>query len=64
MDKDDAKVVGNGQRGFTKGESCLTNPIAVYDDMTTYLDDGSVCLDSSKVFDTFSHGIVVSKLGH
>ena len=48
---DDAKVVGNGQHGFTKGELCLTNAIAICDDMTTYLDDGSICLDSSKVFD-------------
>lgn len=51
MGIDDAKVVENGQHGFTKGELCLTNVIAICDDMTTYLDVGSICLDPSKVFD-------------
>ncbi|GAB0205230.1 mitochondrial enolase superfamily member 1 [Grus japonensis] len=60
------KVIGGGQHGFNKGKSGLTNLIAFYDGMTGWVDEGKavdvVYLDVSKVFDTISHNIVISKL--
>lgn len=34
------KVIGSHQHGFMKGESCLTNLIACYDEMTVLVDEG------------------------
>ncbi|KAK4832100.1 hypothetical protein QYF61_020727 [Mycteria americana] len=58
----DKKIIESSQHGFTKGKSCLTNLINLYDDMTGLVDEGRavsiVCLDFREV----SHKILIDKL--
>ncbi|CAM5078020.1 unnamed protein product [Eretmochelys imbricata] len=63
---EERKVIRNSQHGFTKDKSCLTNLIAIYDEITGSANmrkavDG-IYLDCSKAFVTISHSILASKL--
>ncbi|PKU44762.1 glycerol kinase [Limosa lapponica baueri] len=55
---EEKKAIRSSRHGFTKEKSCLTNPIAFFDSMTGWTDEGRlvdvVYLDFSKAFNTIS----------
>lgn len=62
----DKKVIESIQCGFMKGKSCLTDPMAFYNKVTSSMDEGRtvdfVYLDFSNIFGTVSCNIVSDKL--
>lgn len=36
----DKKVIRSSQHGFTNGKSCMTNPIAFYNETSIWMDEG------------------------
>ena len=62
----DKMVIGSSQHGFMKGESCLINLIAFYNEVPSLVDKGRavdvVHLNFSKAFGAVSHNILVDEL--
>ena len=63
---EEKKFLRSSQHGFTKSKSCLTNPIAFYDGMSSWVYEGRavdvVYCDFSNAFDSVSHNILLGKL--
>ncbi|GAB0202196.1 hypothetical protein GRJ2_002685200 [Grus japonensis] len=61
----EGQIIRSSQHGFTKGKSCLTNLITLYDEMTGLADKRRavdfVYMDFSKAFDTVSHKTLIDK---
>jgi len=64
--KNKDKVIGGNQNGVTKGKSCLTNSVALYDEVTASVDRGRATdvlyLDLCKLFYTVLRNVLVNKL--
>ena len=53
---EEKKIIRSSQHGFTKRQSCLINLVAIYDIMTSWVDErraaDAVYLDFNNAFDT------------
>ena len=59
------KMIGSTLHSFTKGKSCLTNPMTFCDEITGLVDKGTavdVYLDFREAFDMVFHSIFIVKL--
>lgn len=57
--KKDERVIWNSQHGFTKGRSCLTHLVFLYDEMIGSGDSGRTAdVDFWRTFDTVSHSVL------
>lgn len=63
---EDGEVIWDSLHNFTKGKSCLTNPVASSDGVTPSVDRGRatdvLSVDFCKAFDMEPHNIFLSKL--
>lgn len=63
---EDRKGSESSQDGFMKGKSCLTRLMALYNEVTSLVDEGRAMkgdfLDFSKAFDIVFHGILIENL--
>ena len=63
---EEKKVIRNSQHTFAKEKLCLTNFIAIYDGITSWVDGRKavdvIYLDCSKAFDIVYHDILLMKL--
>lgn len=63
---DDREVIWGSQHSFTKSESCLANPVAFCEGVTTSLNKGRatdvISLDVCKGSHMVPHNLLVSKL--
>lgn len=61
-------IIRYSQHRFTKGRSCLSNVISIYDKVTSLVDEGEVVsvvfLAFIKAFDTIRYSILLEKLSN
>ena len=60
------KIINGSQHGFTKGRSCLTNLLKLFEKATDAIDKGKpfdcIYLDFAKAFDKVPHFRLIKKL--
>lgn len=63
---EEKKVIGSSEHGFSKGKLCLISLVALYDAMTSWIDEQRtpdvVNFDIIEAFDAVFHYILIGKL--